>query len=74
MTRTNLMMATVRHGEQMPPNDGGHMSTDPTWPTQQENGEAILREMRARNGGELVRDEAGRLRLVHPATPPEPSR
>ena len=45
-----------------------------TWPTQQENGEAILREMQARNGGELVRDEAGRLRLVHPATPPEPSR
>ena len=57
------------------PNDGGHMSDETsTWPTQQENGEAILREMQRQNGGELQRDGAGRLILTHPAPPPAPVR
>jgi hypothetical protein len=45
---------------------------EPTMTDQQKNGEEILREMQARNGGELVRGEDGRLRLVH--QPPAPSR
>ena len=48
--------------------------SDATPPTsdQQLAGEKILEEMARVNGGELVRDEGGRLRLLHP--PPAPSR
>ena len=45
-------------------------TTDSTPKTDQQlNAEQILRAMQAANGGELVRDEAGRLRLVHPPRP-----
>ena len=50
------------------------MSSDPTPTTDQQLAhEEILKTMQAENGGELVR-EGGRLRLVHPARPPQPSR
>ncbi len=39
--------------------------------TQQERAEEILKAMASTNGGELIRDEAGRLRLRHPPTTPQ---
>ena len=50
------------------------MSDDPKMTDQQRVAEEHLKAMQAANGGELVRDEAGRLRLTHPAKPPAPSR
>ena len=41
---------------------------------QQLQHEEILRQMAAENGGELVTDANGRMRLQHPPTPPAPSR
>jgi hypothetical protein len=45
----------------------------PTKTDQQVNAEEILRTMQQENGGDLVEDEYGRLRLVHTPMPPAPT-
>lgn len=49
------------------------MSNDPNKTDQQERGEELLKAIQDLNGGELVEDATGRLRLVHPLTVPPAS-
>ena len=46
----------------------------PQWGQRMDSAEAVLRAMAADTGGTLERDNLGRLVLVHPPTPPAPSR
>ena len=63
-----------RKGQSNNPQGRKPMSTDPNKTDQQANGEEILKAMQATNGGTLERDDFGRLHLIHPPTPPAPSR